>query len=755
MTRTWLQLARHGDILNILPLLHADFKSTGQRQRLMVAAEYASLLEGCSYIEPVIYEGPYFEIEKAVRIAEKSGGVVVSQINGPRQTVIEQTYRNANIPEGTTAESFDKESWRAAGRLGEWMKNLPLVFDRRDAKREEALLRSHDLIKRGKSKPLILISIEGNSSPFPYKDLLREMVKSRFGKTHRILELPKAERLYDLLAIYEKAALLIASDSAPLHLALACQKLPVFALVNDKPSLWHGSSWRPNHAWYCRYHDWPERAGEMMDFVEHISEYSQDSSLMVVWSAYETKQFVSFDWRGFPVMLGMCARDSLSSMQDNKRVPYLHDVLRLARQRAYGDDTLIMLTRPGIKIDFKEFINHAPFFSYRMHEGKFSPIADVFCASRKWWRDAMSEIPDLLLSSDYYWSECLRAVFQRAGAKDVTGICSRETPKTPPEPKQLSKTLTHNINLCNQYMLERGVHGRYPKVSEQLESIRINVSMLPAFAYNPSIFRNGDKLVMTYRHHAFGDHRTRLGIADLNKDFTISKCQDLQVEGTSTEDARMFSLHAEPWMSWVESTWDGKQSAKSIVKYGMLKPDYTVDRVFCPPVGSNDGTSNQKNWCFFESDDNLFCIYRSHDVHTVLQLKGEHTVHEFKSTELKWPYGQIRGGNVVPFDGQLLRFFHSSLRNEISEPRHRYYVGACVIRNKPPFDVLRVSKKPILYGSEMDILDADQRKVCFHRKRNVAFPCGAIQHEGGFLLSLGANDCSVVLSKVGVNDLHL
>ena len=50
------------------------------------------------------------------------------------------------------------------------------MFDRRNPKREEALLRKHDLIKRGKQKPLMLLALNSKSSPFPYADLLRELV---------------------------------------------------------------------------------------------------------------------------------------------------------------------------------------------------------------------------------------------------------------------------------------------------------------------------------------------------------------------------------------------------------------------------------------------------------------------------------------------------------------------------------------------------------------------------------------------------
>ena len=45
----------------------------------------------------------------------------------------------------------------------------------------------------------------------------------------------KAERFYDLLALFERAKCLVTVDTAHLHLAYACPTLPVVAIIGANP----------------------------------------------------------------------------------------------------------------------------------------------------------------------------------------------------------------------------------------------------------------------------------------------------------------------------------------------------------------------------------------------------------------------------------------------------------------------------------------------------------------------------------------
>jgi hypothetical protein len=415
-----VQLGRAGDLMSILPMLWKEAQS-GAKPKLMVAAEFAPLLEGVSYVEPVIFNGPHFEIDKAMSQARAMDAkAVCAQVNGPVQFVREFTYKPAGQV-GARSTSFEKEMWKVAGKLPQWDECWPLVFDKRDPVREEALLRKHDLIRRGKQKPLMLLALNSNSSPFPYADLLRELVTLKFCSTWNILELPHAERIYDLLALYERASLLITVDSAPLHLAWACRQLPVFALAQDKPILWHGSSWRPNHLWYCRYRDWPRRAMEMVTAIQRLESQKVVGDFVTLFNSYDSVQAYEVSPQVLPLTRGICGRDSGLVLKDTERHPYLKDSIRMALQRAANDSTEIILSRPQVKFQKTEIT--PPFYAYRIVEGQYWPIADLFCATKKFWKEALPSMPDFVLNSDYLWSEGLRVLFQSRGAKDATGSC--------------------------------------------------------------------------------------------------------------------------------------------------------------------------------------------------------------------------------------------------------------------------------------------------------------------------------------------
>lgn len=264
--RLYIQLGKTGDILSLLPLLYLDAQS-GNRAGLMVSKEYAGILDGCSYVDPVIFDGQPWELDRAYAEAVATGKeVICCQVNGPPELVAKFSYSPRGLTHATT-ESFQKEAWKLAGRLHEWRNQPPLAFDRRSPEREAELLKAWP-----KSKKVILVSCSGASSPFPCRELLFKLLRLNFKKGYEIVDLAdfKAGRIYDLLALYERAHCLVSDDSAPLHLAYACKTLPVVALVNDRPLLWNGSCWRATHIHHCRYRDFPKRAVETLNSIMFI-----------------------------------------------------------------------------------------------------------------------------------------------------------------------------------------------------------------------------------------------------------------------------------------------------------------------------------------------------------------------------------------------------------------------------------------------------------------------------------------------------
>lgn len=239
MTHAYLLLGKNGDIISgALPILKAEHDRTGQKQTLIVAEKYAPLLEGCSYVISHIFKGRFGELERAIKQAKREFDEV---------TVL-STYGDG-FPVDQRTPSFQLDQWLRAGYLESFGK-LPLVFDQRDKKRETALTKRLP-------KQFVLVADHAESRPFAaIEEVVQEIERSFHPVKVVRLSTIKAERVYDLLAVYDRALALVSTDTMHLHLS-AASKVPVLAFATDDPSLWHGSFWQPRFRFYCRCREWP------------------------------------------------------------------------------------------------------------------------------------------------------------------------------------------------------------------------------------------------------------------------------------------------------------------------------------------------------------------------------------------------------------------------------------------------------------------------------------------------------------------
>lgn len=251
---TYLQLGRTGDILNILPACHWHWVQSGKPTRVISDISYVGLFDGCSYIEPIAAP---FQDFRAVRDAK-----LWAYGNGIKDVIVTQV-RGHNWQPPQTSESYALDS-RMRCEVPDEAWEQPIVFDRRDATREAALL-----VQTEPREPLVLFAGKGFSSPFKDAQTLRGMLAYSAQGCH-VLDISnlKCRRIFDLLALYERAACLVTIDSAPLHLAAAVPRLPVVALISDHNE-WAGTKPLPavNLVAKIRYSEWPARADVLMDAV--------------------------------------------------------------------------------------------------------------------------------------------------------------------------------------------------------------------------------------------------------------------------------------------------------------------------------------------------------------------------------------------------------------------------------------------------------------------------------------------------------
>ncbi len=214
---------------------------------MMVSAEYASVLDGVSVPRILWYED-----WRLVGAAYRS-----VKDEWPKVVVLQQ-HSTDGWPQYHATDSFVKEMYRIGGKLP--LFPLPLVFDRRDPEREGHLVRCLSA-----SLPVVLVATNGISSPFPHGGALLALLERTFPDV-LILDMDaiQGERIYDLLALFERAACLVTVDSALLHLAQATPQLPVIAYIADRPTKWHGSPAYAGQRLRIRYDDFNMRRDALL-----------------------------------------------------------------------------------------------------------------------------------------------------------------------------------------------------------------------------------------------------------------------------------------------------------------------------------------------------------------------------------------------------------------------------------------------------------------------------------------------------------
>ena len=231
-----------GDCVNALPLVHHWAITNGEKPTLMVAKQYASILNRVSYVEPLVFDGNWIDLKPALSLAkQKFNHVVCLGVFGK------------DFPVEHRTTSFMLEPYERMGWLPLYG-TLPLVINYTERKPFQ--------------KPTILYADHSQSSPFLYKQRLLELLKNNFPK-HQVLLLSDVllPHFADFVGWYDKADALVSVETAHMHLS-AATRTPTFALATDKPHKWNGSAWSKRFKFFCRYGEFEQRQEELIEAIK-------------------------------------------------------------------------------------------------------------------------------------------------------------------------------------------------------------------------------------------------------------------------------------------------------------------------------------------------------------------------------------------------------------------------------------------------------------------------------------------------------
>lgn len=472
-----VMLGRYGDIINVLPMLKHINDTEGQ-PTLVIQQDFADVLEGVTYVKPQKWAGHFTDVNEAVAKAKTQfGTVLVAQVNG----------RNFGVT--TECDSFAAESWRQCGLLSKW-NDLPLVFDNRSPKRESKLA---GLITR---KKCVLYNFTGKSSPYPFEAQLLDRVRADWGQSAQFIDLGqvKAERIFDLLGLMDKASCFITTDTSTLHLSYA-SKCPTIALITDTPSLWHGARPRSNVKLAVRYRESRHRFEEISRVVGQC--LSQDAPRLVhVYSDHESKdsdtarrnqlafntwqtEYKSGSWTSQPVQ-----DKQLPRLFDDKvrSLPYIKDLINEGIKHARDTDVIVLTNTDtcfvrGIATKITERLDHVEAcYSFRRDFsrlskqlssdevllGKLYVGSDLYAFRAGWWKKHQEKMPDMVLSAEG-WDWCLRLLIEETnkGPTAFSDVIYHERHASlweQPKNRTSLASQKHNRKLAKKFLSDRGLY---------------------------------------------------------------------------------------------------------------------------------------------------------------------------------------------------------------------------------------------------------------------------------------------------------
>jgi hypothetical protein len=401
MRKLYIELGRNGDIVNILPLLWRNWCQKAPAN-LLVAKEYLPLTQGCTYFQAAVYPGAHNQPGAAEAWAKQNRHSEVP--------VVCQVENNPNDSRQLT-DSYQKESWRLAGALDEFGR-WPLVFDRRNTPRENALVSQIQ-----KSKPMILFAGESISSPFPDAAPLLASLKYQFAE-YDVIDLSgvRAQHIYDLIGLYQSAALLISVDTVHIHLARACHT-PVIAIINNG---WLGSIPPPTTVKSFRY-----TGADTGSVLMAASDVLYPSSRTIyhasdIFGQTERHKRARATWEplfNYGVIpmhpSGIYPKDA-RAIGCARQLPYLKEIIRPAFDAALPDDVILFCNDDvGLNADIIPWA--------RAHVGTYGAASmrrdsahcgrDLFGFTKRWLQKHWEEIPDLILGVDS-WDIGLAAIIR-------------------------------------------------------------------------------------------------------------------------------------------------------------------------------------------------------------------------------------------------------------------------------------------------------------------------------------------------------
>jgi hypothetical protein len=452
----FIQLARYGDIVNILPIVHEMAKEYDVD--IYVHEDFADMIEGLNYCTAVPQKTTHRAVAEAAMIARDTGKY--------EQVYVTQYDGNPEPPNPMT-ESYQTSSWARIGWLDKFHQ-LPLILPEtpKKIKPQEGLLG---------------ICLDSHSSRFINKPGFAEWVTRQFGEKWKIFDFAalKVKKVRDLVPIIAGCQLLLTVDTLHAHLAYATGT-PTIVLSRPRP--WDQSEPRAHWVEHFVYTDTETPLG--LQWIDQAVDYQRSArlqriprdmlqpSLHLVIQEYtpeheEEKLRVAnakSTWeealknQKHTQMYRPSVKDmprNSNSIGDPRGLMFINDILDYAADKASGyhdiicyTNTDICLTQDALEVVFAKLKTLEACFSARVdctlpeaqqrflspHLAQYPAYVgtDLVAFRKRWWTKWREIMPPLILGYEA-WDWVMRMIIRQVegdGAEIRPPVCyhARHTP---------------------------------------------------------------------------------------------------------------------------------------------------------------------------------------------------------------------------------------------------------------------------------------------------------------------------------------
>lgn len=306
-----------------------------------------------------------------------------------------------------------------------------------------------------------------------------------------------------------------------------------------------------------------------------------------------------------------------------------------------------------------------------------------------------------------------------------------------------------------------------------LQTKRLSVPGYPT-AFNPSVIRWEGRLLMSFRtipdrKESFNSEIGVVWLDDKLNAISPPKLLDLRPAGVDpaipsrAEDAFLIESGGDLYLVYDDNrdrevTKGGFRMyiAKLKIDGDQVVPD-NVEGIFDYEGASP--TVREKSWVPFSFQGELLLAYSLFPHRIFRYLPGTESCETFCETSLnanEWAWGPLRGGTAaLRIEEGYLAFFHSCTKmttiHSDGKSLLHYFIGAYIFSSEPPFEILRMSTKPIV---GKNFYNGEIYKPYWHPIRAV-FPRGYLLEGETIRLFYGRQDHEiwvVTIDKKGLLD---